>query len=72
MENNRGRFTEDNVKSMLKGVWISFAGILVALLPYLEKGLDGIRNNPDTPPTELAIAFLVSNGINILRLYLKP
>lgn len=71
MENNRGRFTKDNVNSIMKGIWISFLGILVAVLPYLEKGLDGIQNNPDTPPVELGIAFLVSNLINILRVYLK-
>lgn len=68
---NRGRFTEDNVHSIMKGIWISFLGVLVAVLPYLEKGLDGIQNNPDAPPVELVIAFLASNGINILRLYLK-
>jgi hypothetical protein len=71
MENNRGTFTPDNVSSFLKGVWISFSAILITLLPYLEQGLDGIRNNPDTPPIELATAFVLMNFINFVRLYFK-
>lgn len=71
MENSRGHFTKDNANSFMKGVWISFSGVLLTLLPYLEQGLDGIRNNPDTPPVELGTAFFLMNLINFIRLYIK-
>lgn len=71
MENNRYSFTAENINSLLKGIWVSFLGILLTLLPYLEQGLDGIRNNPETPPVELGIAFVLMNFINFVRLYLK-
>jgi hypothetical protein len=68
---NKYRFTQENANSFLKGLWISFSAVLITLLPYLEQGLDGIRNNPDTPPVELGTAFVLMNFINFVRLFLK-
>jgi len=70
--NDRGRMTAENWNSFIKGVWISFIGVVVAVLPAVQDALTQVQSDPESKPLELVIAFLASNLVNLVRLYLKP
>jgi hypothetical protein len=55
--------------SFVKGLWISFGGLAIALLPFIEQGLVSLK---ESESVELATtAVIVSNILNLVRIWLK-
>jgi len=67
--NERGKMTTDNWKSWMRGVWISFGSFIIVIYPYIEKGLTDLQKSEDVDLA--AKAVLVSNAINLVRLFFK-
>jgi hypothetical protein len=67
--NERGKMTTDNWWSFARGLYISVGALVIVLLPYIEKGLMELQKNEDVDLA--AKAVLLSNFLNLVRLFLK-